>query len=121
MKIIFNISLLSFFLLYTAIANTQVYSNKVVGKKNEPLIDSIKTEASHCSIPVWGAEDEDEEYGDEESAAIQYSLNQRPKDLWNFIIGSQYQINKHIMLRAEYGFLGSRTQFMAGLQYRFGL
>lgn len=58
---------------------------------------------------------------DGESATVQYSLNKRPKDMWNFLIGSQYQINKHIMLRAEYGFLGSRQQFMAGLQYRFGL
>ena len=58
---------------------------------------------------------------DENSATVQYSLNKRPKDMWNFIIGSQYQINKHLMLRAEYGFLKSRTQFMAGIQYRFGL
>jgi len=58
---------------------------------------------------------------DEKSATVQYSLNKRPKDMWNFIIGSQYQINKHLMLRAEYGFLKSRTQFMAGIQYRFGL
>lgn len=58
---------------------------------------------------------------DENYATVQYSLNKRPKDMWNFIIGSQYQLNKHIMLRAEYGFLGSRSQFMAGLQYRFGL
>ncbi len=58
---------------------------------------------------------------DGESATVQYSLNKRPKDMWNFIVGSQFQLNKHFMLRAEYGFLGSRTQFMAGLQYRFGL
>ena len=58
---------------------------------------------------------------DEESASVQYSLTKRPKDKWNFIIGSQFQINKHFMLRAEYGFLGSRQQFMTGLQYRFGL
>jgi len=58
---------------------------------------------------------------DEESATVQYSLTKRPKDKWNFIIGSQFQINKHFMLRAEYGFLGSRQQFMTGLQYRFGL
>lgn len=58
---------------------------------------------------------------DEEYASVQYSLTKRPKDKWNFIIGSQFQINKHLMIRAEYGFLGSRQQFMAGLQYRFGL
>ena len=58
---------------------------------------------------------------DENSATVQYSLNKRPKDMWNFLIGSQFQINKHIMIRAEYGFLGSRQQFMAGLQYLFGI
>ena len=58
---------------------------------------------------------------DEESATVQYSLNKRPKDMWNFVVGSQYQINKHFMIRAEAGFLGSRTQVIGMLQYRFGL
>ncbi len=55
------------------------------------------------------------------TASVQYSMDKRPKDAWNFIIGSQYQLNKHWMLRAEYGFLGSRVQFITGVQYRFGL
>jgi hypothetical protein len=58
---------------------------------------------------------------DDQSASVQYSLNKSLKDKWNFVLGSQFQINKHFMIRAEYGFLGSRTQFMTGLQYRFGL
>ena len=56
-----------------------------------------------------------------ENASVQYSLDKKLKDMWNFIVGSQYQINKHWMLRAEYGFLGTRQQFIGGLQYRFGL
>jgi opacity protein-like surface antigen len=55
------------------------------------------------------------------SSTVQYSMDKRPKNPWNFIIGTQFQLNKHLMLRAEYGFTGSRTQFMTGLQYRFGL
>lgn len=55
------------------------------------------------------------------NSTVQYSLEKKPKDMWNFIIGTQYQYNRHIMLRAEYGFLGSRTQFLTSLQYRFGL
>lgn len=55
------------------------------------------------------------------TSTVQYSLDKRVKDPWNFIVGTQYQLNKHWMLRGEYGFLGSRTQFLAGLQYRFGL
>lgn len=55
------------------------------------------------------------------SSTVQYSLEKAPKDMWNFLLGAQYQYNKHFMLRAEYGFLGSRRQFMTSLQYRFGL
>lgn len=63
----------------------------------------------------------DANLNDGENASVQYSLAKRPKDMWNFILGTQYQINKHIMIRGEYGFLKSRQQFIGGLQYRFGL
>jgi hypothetical protein len=56
-----------------------------------------------------------------ETSTVEYSIDKRPKDMWNFIVGGQYQMNKHFMIRAEYGFLASRTQRIAGLQYRFGL
>ena len=56
-----------------------------------------------------------------EKSTVTYSLDKRPKDMWNFVVGSQYQINKHLMFRVEYGFLGSRQQFLGGIQYRFGL
>jgi hypothetical protein len=55
------------------------------------------------------------------TSTVQYSLEKAPKDKWNFIVGSQFQLNKNFMVRAEYGFLGSRQQLIAGLQYRFGL
>src|SRR6187399_49533 len=55
------------------------------------------------------------------TSTVQYSMDKRLKDAWNFIVGSQYQLNKHFMLRGEYGFLGSRQQFIVGMQYRFGL
>ena len=58
---------------------------------------------------------------DGDQATVQYSLDKSLKDAWNFIIGGQYQLNKHWMIRAEYGFLGSREQFLTSLQYRFGL
>lgn len=56
-----------------------------------------------------------------ESSSVQYSLHKAPKDMWNFIVGSQFQFNRHFMFRAEAGFLGSRTQVLGSLQYRFGL
>jgi len=55
------------------------------------------------------------------TSTVQYSMDKRPKDMWNFIVGSQYQLNKHFMVRAEVGFLSSRIQVNTGLQYRFGL
>ena len=55
------------------------------------------------------------------SSTIQYSLDKKPKDMWNFIIGTQFQLNRSWMIRAEYGFLGARKQFIGGLQYRFNL
>jgi hypothetical protein len=54
------------------------------------------------------------------NSTVQYSLDKAPKDKWNFIIGAQYQLNRRFMIRGEYGFLGSRQQFIGGLQYRFG-
>jgi len=56
-----------------------------------------------------------------ENSTVQYSLSKKPKEMWNFLVGGQYQYNKHWMLRAECGFLGARTQVIAGVQYRFGL
>ncbi|GAA0879195.1 hypothetical protein GCM10009119_21630 [Algoriphagus jejuensis] len=55
------------------------------------------------------------------SSTVQYSMDKRPKDMWNFLVGGQYQFSKHFMVRAEAGFLASRTQVMTGVQYRFGL
>ena len=55
------------------------------------------------------------------NSSVQYSLDKKQKEMWNFMIGGQYQYNKHWMVRGEAGFLGSRTHLIAGLQYRFGL
>ena len=52
-------------------------------------------------------------------ASIQYSLSKKPKDMWNFLLGSQFQLNRSLMFRVECGFLSSRTQIIAGIQYRF--
>jgi hypothetical protein len=54
------------------------------------------------------------------NSTVQYSLSKRVKDPWNLTIGGQYQLSRRWMLRGEFGFLGSRTQFIGGLQYRFG-
>lgn len=56
-----------------------------------------------------------------ESGTVQYSLAKSQAQKWNFIVGGQFQWNEHLMFRAEYGFLGSRKQFLGGIQFRFGL
>ena len=55
------------------------------------------------------------------TSTVQYSLDKKQKSLWNFIVGAQYQLNKHFMARVEGGFVSSRNTFLLGLQYRFGL
>ncbi|MGG7036246.1 MAG: hypothetical protein ACI7YS_13775 [Flavobacterium sp.] len=59
--------------------------------------------------------------GNISNSSVQYAMDKAPKDQWNFILGSQYQFSKSWMIRAEVGFLSSRTQVLTGLQYRFGL
>jgi hypothetical protein len=59
--------------------------------------------------------------GNAANATVQYSLDKRPEDMWNFIAGTQYQYNKSWMVRLEVGFLSSRTHVISGVQYRFGL
>lgn len=56
-----------------------------------------------------------------ESATVQYSLEKSQKEMWNFIVGAQFQLNQNWQFRAEYGFLGTRQQFIGMMQYRFGL
>ena len=73
------------------------------------------TTASEVLTSIDGA------LNDGQTATVQYSLEKTLKDKWNFLIGSQFQFSKHLMIRAEVGFLGSRTQVMGGIQYRFGL
>ena len=63
----------------------------------------------------------DQALNDDQTASVQYSLDKRQKDMWNFIVGAQYSLNKSWMLRFEAGMLGARTQIITGLQWRFGL
>lgn len=53
--------------------------------------------------------------------SVQYGVSKRQENMWNFIVGGQYQLNKHWMIRSEFGFLGTRKQYIGGIQYRFGL
>jgi hypothetical protein len=94
---------------------TPPQQNNPVNKTKYETANRALTRASEILNSAEGAID------NISSSTIQYSLDKRVKDMWNFIIGGQLQLSKHWMIRAEYGFLGSRQQFLSGLQYRFGL
>jgi len=91
-------------------------------EQNNP-INQAKYETANRTLDLAGnvLNSIDGALNDEQSASVQYSLEKKLKDAWNFIVGAQYQLNKHWMIRAEFGFLGSREQFIGGLQYRFPL
>ncbi len=55
------------------------------------------------------------------SGTINYRIIKSPKQSWNMIAGGQYQYNDNWQLRFEAGFLGSRSSFLASLNYRFGI
>lgn len=91
-------------------------------EQNNPL-NAAKYERANSALARAGAvlSSATEVVGTISGSSVQYSMDKSPKDKWNFVVGSQFQLNRHFMVRAEYGFLSSRQQFTTGLQYRFGL
>lgn len=91
-------------------------------EKNNP-INKAKYETANRALETAGKflNAADAAASTVENSSVQYSLNKSPELKWNFMTGGQLQVNKHWMIRAEYGFLGSRQHFITGLQYRFGL
>lgn len=50
---------------------------------------------------------------------IDYTIRQRNKDKWNYLLGFNWDINKSWSLTAEAGFGGSRSNFIGGATFRF--
>jgi hypothetical protein len=109
------------------VADTQIkvdnWWNGLTAQEQRNPVNAAKYETANRVLETTGNlfNSMDAALNDEQYASVQYSLTKRPKDMWNFLLGTQFQINKHFMVRAEYGFLGSRQQLVTGLQYRFGL
>jgi len=59
--------------------------------------------------------------GTDPAATVQYSLEKRPLNVWNFVLGAQYGLDRHWQFRSETTFLGGRTSFLAGVEYRFDI
>jgi len=50
---------------------------------------------------------------------IKYGMDKQVQQLWNGVVGAQYQLNKRWMLRSEGGILGNRKSFFVSVNYRF--
>ena len=55
----------------------------------------------------------------EGQSIISYSIDKRPEQEWNMVIGGQFQLNKHWQFRSEGGIIGDRKSFMLSANYRF--
>ncbi len=49
---------------------------------------------------------------------IRYGMDKQVKEMWNGLIGIQYQYNKRWMLRSEAGIIGDRKSYLLSLNYR---
>lgn len=104
-------------------SNVNAWWEDLTPIEQQQLVNKAKYETANRTIQKTGdfLTKVDGALSNSQSATVQYSLDKRNENMWNLIVGGQFQLNKHWMIRAEYGFLGSRNQFIGGLQYRFGL
>ncbi len=50
---------------------------------------------------------------------IKYAMDKQTKQLWNGLVGAQFQLNKHWQFRTEAGIIGNRKSFLGSVNYRF--
>jgi hypothetical protein len=103
-------------------ANVDAWWNALSNAQKENPVNIAKYEAANRALESAGniLNNVEGALSTVGTSTVQYSLAKRIKDPWNFTIGAQYQLSRRWMIRGEYGFLGSRTQVITGLQYRFG-
>ena len=65
-----------------------------------------------ASMTAWAG-------GTPPTTTVEYSLEKKPKDIWNMIAGAQFALDRHWMFRVEAGFLTSRTSLMLATEYRW--
>lgn len=49
---------------------------------------------------------------------VKYAMDKQTKQLWNGLVGAQFQLNKHWQLRTEAGVVGNRKSLLVSLNYR---
>lgn len=52
-------------------------------------------------------------------AIIRYAMDKQVKEMWNGILGIQFQVNKRWMFRSEGGIIGDRKSLLLSANYRF--
>ncbi|MFD1294005.1 hypothetical protein ACFQ5N_09180 [Lutibacter holmesii] len=86
--------------------------------KNSPAFDDLtakqKVIVNTVLDPIVNAIDN--VVGD---GVVRYAMDKQTKDLWNGIIGAQFQLNKNWQFRTEGGIIGNRKSFMLSANYRF--
>jgi len=104
-------------------AQLEAWWNGLTAAQKAQPANKARYEASKAALERAGAflGAANQAVGNAASATVDYSLDKRPADMWNFTVGAQYQLNKTWMARLEVGFVTSRTHVIAGVQYRFGL
>ncbi len=50
---------------------------------------------------------------------IRYGMDKSPTQMWNGVIGGQFQLNKKWMFRTEFGVFGDRSSALLSFNYRF--
>ena len=86
-------------------------------------VNKLRREANQAKINLAARvlNAADDAVDNAENSSLTYTLDKKQAKMWSMTVGSQFQLNKSWMIRAEYGFSSGRQQFFAGLQYRFGL
>ena len=104
-------------------ADIDAWWNSLTPPQQANPVNIAKYQASKAALSRAGAflENADQAVAHAGSSTVDYSIDKRPADLWNFLVGGQYQLSKSWMFRLEVGFLTSRTQLISGVQYRFGI
>jgi hypothetical protein len=79
-----------------------------------PITDAVKIKvADEILTPI--VERIDQADG---SSVVLYAMDKQTRQLWNGIIGAQFQINKRWQFRSEAGLIGDRKSFLFSVNYR---
>jgi len=46
-------------------------------------------------------------------------MDKQVSQMWNGVVGAQFQLNKHWQFRTEAGLIGDRKSFLFSVNYRF--